>query len=202
MRKRAFTPVRREVLFVYNEPTRTKYILETATRKVRKAAEDETKPIQRPVTCDGLIPTDLDPSTLSLMPERQEYKQAEAVTFSVKIKNVWKKYLHIANTPTILVGPATISTNKYTSIAIPDFSNKTLKPGETMRSSVTWTQSGEPGWYHMEFGDIKLGNTIIGGGGGSFSFVKYPTDNIQSKTIVSGAKMKPADRKWRSQFCA
>ncbi len=49
-------PVRREVLFVYNEPTRTKYILETATGKVRKAAEEEEKSFERQlVTYDGRI---------------------------------------------------------------------------------------------------------------------------------------------------
>ena len=56
---KGFDPVRREVLFVYNEPTRTKYILETATGKVRKAAEEEVKSFERRISrlmADGFRP--------------------------------------------------------------------------------------------------------------------------------------------------
>jgi hypothetical protein len=88
-----------------------------------------------------------------------------------------------------LVGPATISTDKYDPIAIPELGDRTLKPGETISTSAIWKQSGEPGVYQVQFGDIDLGNTTLGGGGNRF-FVKYPSDKVQTKTIESEAQIK------------
>lgn len=126
---------------------------------------------------------------MSITPKKQEYKQADIVTFTIKIKNVWKESLHIVNTPNILVGPATDPLNKYDHIKILNLGNKTLKPGETIISSATWKQSGEPGWYQIEFGDIDLGHTTLSGGGNRF-LIKYLSNKVQMKTIESRKKIK------------
>jgi hypothetical protein len=126
---------------------------------------------------------------MSITPQQQEYKQDDVVNFTITMKNVWKESLQIVNNPNILVGPATISTNQYHPIVVPDLVNKTLKPGETIVSSATWQQSGEPGLYQVQFGDIDLEDTKLSGGGSSF-FVKYPAGKVQTKTIKTKAEIK------------
>ncbi|BBH20088.1 hypothetical protein Back11_14330 [Paenibacillus baekrokdamisoli] len=62
---KGFDPAHREVLFVYNEPARTPYIMETATGKIRKAVEQELKRFERQYTSYGeRVPTNLDASVL------------------------------------------------------------------------------------------------------------------------------------------
>jgi hypothetical protein len=126
---------------------------------------------------------------MSIKPEHEEYKQDEVVNFTITIKNVWKESLQILNNPNILVGPATVSTNEYDPITVPDLGERTLKPGETISTSAAWKQSGEPGQYHVQFGDIDLGNTKLSGGGGRF-FIKYPADKVQTKTFKTDAEIK------------
>lgn len=142
---------------------------------------------------DNRITTEGGPAPLyldmSITPQQQEYKQGDVVNLIIKLKNIGKETLHIANTPTILVGSATISTTNYDRIAIPDLGNITLKPGDTINSSARWKQNGEPGKYQIEFGDINLGYTTMSGGGSRF-FVQYPSGTVHMRTIESGETIK------------
>jgi hypothetical protein len=131
--------------------------------------------------------------------EREEYKQGETVSFVINIKNVWSESLHISNTPNILVGSATEPTNKYDHILIPNLSDKTIQPGETIRSTATWTQSGKPGLYQVEFGDIVFDHSTVSGGGKRF-FVKYPPDAVQIKTIEHEVKTQLPTEKGELTF--
>jgi hypothetical protein len=136
---------------------------------------------------------------VSIKPEQQEYNLADTVKFSVQIKNVWKETLNIRNMPSILVGPVNIPSDQLYSISLPEIGNRTLKPGETITSSAIWKQNGKPGLYRVEFGWIDLGNTRIGGSGGSF-FVKYPPNEVQVKTIDVGAVVKLPTEKGKLTF--
>jgi hypothetical protein len=129
----------------------------------------------------------------SVVPEHQDYDQGDSVRFSISIKNVWNDSIQIANIPSILIGPFATPTDKYERISIPSIGNKILKPQESISALAVWHHNGEPGLYQVVFGDIDLGHTRLSGSGSRF-FVKYPSGQIQNKTIDSGAKINlPAD---------
>ncbi|QHW31740.1 hypothetical protein GZH47_13425 [Paenibacillus rhizovicinus] len=147
---------------------------------------NHSRPAAQPMNKGGPAPRYLE---LSVHPQGDHFKQADKVKFLIDVKNVSKETLQIANTPSILVGPALTTTNEHAVIALYDWKGRTLKPGETATASAVWKQTGKPGWYSVEFGPIQLGRTTTGGAGTRF-FVSYPADALQLGKVESGAKLK------------